>query len=87
MHESTLRKRLNEFGETPVSQLSLDEFVNVDLDAMTEEQDPPSFKAAREKDRKRLLQLEMEGKDLDTEIGGLEKKIVEELDKMREKVL
>ena len=44
MHESTLRKRLNEFGETPASQLTLDEFTNVDLDAMTEEQDPPSFK-------------------------------------------
>ena len=57
VHESTLRKRLNEFGETPVSQLSLDEFANVDLDAMTEEQDPPSFKAARKRDRDRLLQV------------------------------
>ena len=38
MHESTLRKRLNEFGETPTSLLTLDEFMNVDLDAMTEEQ-------------------------------------------------
>ena len=40
-----LRKRLNEFGETPASQLTLDEFMNIDLDAMTEEMDPPSFKA------------------------------------------
>ena len=40
-----------------VSQLSLDEFANVDLDAMTEEQDPPSFKAARKRDRDRLLQV------------------------------
>jgi len=87
VHESTLRKRLNEFGETPVSQLSLDEFANVDLDAMTEEQDPPSFKAARKRDRDRLLQLEMEGMDLDSEIGDLESKIVEELEKMREKVM
>ena len=47
VHESTLRKRLNEFGETPTSQLTLDEFMNIDLDAMTEEQDPPSFKEAR----------------------------------------
>ena len=38
VHESTLRKRLNEFGETPTSLLTLDEFMNVDLDAMTEEQ-------------------------------------------------
>ena len=40
-----------------VFQLSLDEFANVDLDAMTEEQDPPSFKAARKRDRDRLLQV------------------------------
>ena len=54
VHESTLRKRLNEFGETPASQLTLDEFMNVDMDAVTDEQDPPSYKAAREKDRQRL---------------------------------
>lgn len=39
--------RLLEFGETPSSSLSLDEFMTVDLE---EEQDPPSFKAARKKD-------------------------------------
>ena len=44
-----MRKRLTEFGETSASQLTLDEFMNVDLDAMTEEMDPPSFKAARKK--------------------------------------
>jgi transcription factor IIIB subunit 2 len=32
VHESTLRKRLSEFGETPASQLTLDEFMTVDLD-------------------------------------------------------
>ena len=51
VHESTLRKRLVEFGETSSSQLTVEEFMNVDLDAMTEEMDPPSFKAARKKDR------------------------------------
>ena len=86
VHESTLRKRLNEFGETPASQLTLDEFANVDLDAMTEEQDPPSFKAARRRDRERLLQLEAEGTDLDLEISELEAKIEEELEKMRAKL-
>merc|ERR1712029_873645 len=86
VHESTLRKRLNEFGETRASQLSLDEFLNVDLDAMTEEQDPPSYTAARRRDKDRLTLLEMEGTDLDSEIGDLEQKIVDELEKMREKV-
>ena len=41
VHESTLRKRLVEFGETSSSQLTVEEFMNVDLDAMTEEMDPP----------------------------------------------
>ncbi|XP_011496211.1 PREDICTED: transcription factor IIIB 90 kDa subunit [Ceratosolen solmsi marchali] len=55
VHESTLRKRLIEFGDTPSSALTLDEFMTVDLE---EEQDPPAFKAARKKDRERLQKLE-----------------------------
>ncbi|KDR17775.1 Transcription factor IIIB 90 kDa subunit [Zootermopsis nevadensis] len=47
----TYKCRLIEFGETPSSSLTLDEFMTVDLE---EEQDPPSFKAARKKDRERL---------------------------------
>lgn len=54
VHEATLRKRLVEFGETPSSSLSLTEFMTVDLE---EEQDPPSYKAARAKDRQRLQEL------------------------------
>jgi transcription factor IIIB subunit 2 len=46
--------RLIEFGETPSSSLTLDEFMTVDLE---EEQDPPSFKAARKKDRERLQKV------------------------------
>lgn len=54
IHESTLRKRLIEFGDTPSSLLTLDEFMAVDLEA---EQDPPAFKAARKKDKERLQKL------------------------------
>lgn len=54
IHESTLRKRLLEFGETPSSSLTLDEFMNIDLEA---EQDPPAFKAARKKDKERLSKI------------------------------
>lgn len=54
IHESTLRKRLIEFGETPSSALTLDEFMTVDLEA---EQDPPAFKAARKKDKERFQKL------------------------------
>ncbi|TRY78164.1 hypothetical protein TCAL_07573 [Tigriopus californicus] len=83
VHESTLRKRLNEFGETPASQLTLDEFMNIDLDAMTEEQDPPSYKAARKRDRERLQQLEAEDGDLDEQITELERIIERELAEKR----
>ncbi|XP_025833129.1 transcription factor IIIB 90 kDa subunit isoform X2 [Agrilus planipennis] len=62
VHGSTLRKRLVEFGETPSSSLTLEEFMTVDLE---EEQDPPSFKAARKKDKERLQKLmEEEGDNL-----------------------
>lgn len=54
IHESTLRKRLTEFADTPSSSLTLDEFMSVDLEA---EQDPPAFKAARKKDRERIKEV------------------------------
>ena len=85
VHESTLRKRLNEFGETPASQLTLDEFMNVDLDAMTDEQDPPSYKAARKKDRERLEVMELEN-DIDGELTELEERIERGLEERRAKV-
>lgn len=47
-------RRLMEFGDTPSSALTLDEFMTVDLE---EEQDPPAFKAARKKDRERLQRV------------------------------
>jgi len=84
VHESTLRKRLTEFGETSASQLTLDEFMNVDLDAMTEEMDPPSYKAARKKDRELLEKLEVT--ELDKELTELEDKIEKELEERRAKV-
>lgn len=68
IHESTLRKRLIEFGDTPSSMLTLDEFMAVDLEA---EQDPPAFKAARKRDKERLQKLpdhEAEFTDLQREI-------------------
>jgi transcription factor IIIB 90 kDa subunit len=33
IHESTLRKRLLEFGETPSSSLTIEEFMSIDLEA------------------------------------------------------
>ncbi|XP_064550211.1 transcription factor IIIB 90 kDa subunit [Drosophila montana] len=54
IHESTLRKRLSEFAETPSGGLTLEEFMTVDLER---EQDPPSFKAARIKDRELIQNM------------------------------
>lgn len=74
IHESTLRKRLVEFGETPSSALTLDEFMSVDLEA---EQDPPAFKAARKKDKERLQKLE----ESTTEFNQLQAEIDAALDR------
>lgn len=74
VHESTLRKRLIEFGETPSSALTLDEFMNVDLE---EEQDPPSFKMARKRDKERLQKLD----NFEQELDELQKAILQQLDK------
>lgn len=75
VHESTLRKRLIEFGDTPSSALTLEEFMTVDLE---EEQDPPSFKAARKKDKERLQKLMEEEADC---ITDLQRQIESQLEK------
>uniref|UniRef100_A0A8D0GCD6 Transcription factor TFIIB cyclin-like domain-containing protein n=1 Tax=Sphenodon punctatus TaxID=8508 RepID=A0A8D0GCD6_SPHPU len=46
--ESTLRKRLTEFEDTPTSQLTIDEFMKIDLE---QECDPPSFTAGQRKQK------------------------------------
>ncbi|XP_076655247.1 brf RNA polymerase III subunit [Halictus rubicundus] len=76
VHETTLRKRLIEFGDTPSSALTLEEFMTVDLE---EEQDPPAFKAARKKDRERLQRLE----NIDTEINELQAEIDKHLEQRK----
>ena len=55
--------------------------MNVDLDAMTDEMDPPSFKAARRKDKELLERLQSE--DISREFSELEEKIEKELDERR----
>ncbi|KAK2582448.1 hypothetical protein KPH14_004757 [Odynerus spinipes] len=76
VHESTLRKRLMEFGDTPSSALTLEEFMTVDLE---EEQDPPAFKTARKKDRERLQKLD----NIDSEINELQAEIDRQLDEQK----
>ncbi|XP_031570218.1 transcription factor IIIB 90 kDa subunit-like [Actinia tenebrosa] len=52
--DTTIRKRLGEFKDTPSSQLTIDEFQKIDLE---EEQDPPSFTHARKKAKQQAEDL------------------------------
>ncbi|KAL8619993.1 hypothetical protein ACOMHN_015275 [Nucella lapillus] len=46
--ETTIRKRLYEFEDTPSSQLTIEEFHNIDLE---EEQDPPCFTEGKKRSK------------------------------------
>lgn len=81
VHESTLRKRLLEFGDTPSSALTLEEFMTVDLE---EEQDPPAFRAARKRDKERLQKL-IEDEDGEKELTDLQREIDIQLEKDKSK--
>ncbi|XP_072930052.1 transcription factor IIIB 90 kDa subunit isoform X2 [Epargyreus clarus] len=77
VHETTIRKRLLEFGETPSSALTLEEFMTVDLE---EEQDPPAFRAARKRDKERLQKL-MDEEDGEMELTELQREIDAQIEK------
>lgn len=74
IHETTLRKRLLEFGDTPSSVLTIEEFMTVDLEA---EQDPPAFKAARKKDKELIQKVA----DNEQEFSELQREIEANLEK------
>ncbi|KAL7638884.1 UNVERIFIED_CONTAM: hypothetical protein RMT77_010418 [Armadillidium vulgare] len=83
VHESTLRKRLTEFGETPSSALTPEQFMTMDLN---EEQDPPSFKAARKKEEERLKLLFEKQENLDSELTEIQLRIEKHLEDRRKKL-
>ncbi|TRY65836.1 hypothetical protein DNTS_018011, partial [Danionella cerebrum] len=82
--EATLRKRLNEFEDTPTSELTIAEFMKVDLE---QECDPPSFTAGLRKKRLKEIELELEKKvdDIEGEICGYQDDIEFELESCRPK--
>merc|ERR1711915_118635 len=82
VHESTLRKRLNEFGNTDAAKLTFDEFWTTDLESMPEEMDPPCFMAARKKEEENIKRLGEMSK-VEKEILKLELKIEKELEERR----
>ncbi|XP_028293422.1 BRF1 general transcription factor IIIB subunit a [Gouania willdenowi] len=83
--ETTLRKRLTEFEDTPTSQLTIEEFMKVDLD---KECDPPCYTEGLVK--KKMLQLEIELKkkmdNVEDEIHGYQDEIDAELESSRPKL-
>uniref|UniRef100_A0A8C6SKK7 Transcription factor IIIB 90 kDa subunit n=1 Tax=Neogobius melanostomus TaxID=47308 RepID=A0A8C6SKK7_9GOBI len=54
--ETTLRKRLNEFEDTPTSQLTIEEFMRTDLE---QECDPPCYTAGLRKKKSQGLEVEL----------------------------
>ncbi|XP_043403812.1 transcription factor IIIB 90 kDa subunit isoform X3 [Chelonia mydas] len=82
--ESTLRKRLTEFEDTPTSQLTIDEFMKIDLE---EECDPPSFTAGQRKLKIQELEKALSKKleDVEGEISVYQDEIENELENSRPK--
>ncbi|XP_034418673.1 BRF1 RNA polymerase III transcription initiation factor subunit a isoform X2 [Cyclopterus lumpus] len=83
--ESTLRKRLTEFEDTPTSQLTIEEFMKMDLD---EECDPPCFTEGLRKKKFYKLEIELKKKmdDVEEEIQVYQDEIDSELDSSRPKL-
>ncbi|XP_017293758.1 BRF1 RNA polymerase III transcription initiation factor subunit b isoform X2 [Kryptolebias marmoratus] len=83
--QTTLRKRLTEFEDTPTSQLTIDEFMKVDLE---QECDPPSFTAGQHKAKMQQLEQELARKldEVEGEISCFKDEIETELEKSRPKL-
>lgn len=79
--ETTIRKRLNEFGDTPTSKLTLEEFMTVDLEG---EEDPPCYKNANKK-IKSLCDSEEKLKEVKEEVSKIQEQIETMLESIRKK--
>lgn len=80
--ETTIRKRLAEFGDTQTGRLTLDEFMTVDLEG---EDDPPCFKEARKRQKLMLQQIKSgeKSKEFEEEIAKFHKMIDDKLEEFR----
>ncbi|XP_045918594.1 transcription factor IIIB 90 kDa subunit-like [Micropterus dolomieu] len=83
--ETTIRKRLMEFEDTPTSQLTIEEFMKMDLD---QECDPPCFTAGLMKKKAHQLEMELKKKmdDVEEEIQSYQDEIDAELQSNRPKL-
>uniref|UniRef100_A0A0R3RHB3 B-related factor 1 n=1 Tax=Elaeophora elaphi TaxID=1147741 RepID=A0A0R3RHB3_9BILA len=79
--EAVVKKRLDEFGQTPSSTLTIDEFASVDLEHC---EDPPAFRESRRKAREMQLQKEEEAlKKIELEMPPMEAEVERALEKRR----
>lgn len=80
--ETTIRKRLAEFGDTQTGRLTLDEFMTVDLEG---EDDPPCFKEARKRQKLMLQQIESgeKAEEFEEEISKFQRMIDKKLEETR----
>lgn len=76
--DTTIRKRLAEFQDTPSSQLTIEEFQNIDLEA---EHDPPSFTEGKKKALQAKLSAQFEEKNKLNELTSEVSEIQEEIEK------
>uniref|UniRef100_A0A668SWS7 B-related factor 1 n=1 Tax=Oreochromis aureus TaxID=47969 RepID=A0A668SWS7_OREAU len=85
IYQAILRKRLTEFEDMPTSQLTIDEFMKVDLE---QECDPPSFTAAQQEAKMQQLEQELAKKldEVEGEISCYKDEIETELEKSRPKL-
>ncbi|XP_068456796.1 BRF1 RNA polymerase III transcription initiation factor subunit a [Clinocottus analis] len=83
--ETTLRKRLTEFEDTPTSQLTIEEFMRTDLE---EECDPPCYTEGLRKKKYNKLEIELRKKmdDVEEEIQVYQDEIDSELQSCRPKL-
>uniref|UniRef100_A0A2K6VQN9 B-related factor 1 n=2 Tax=Onchocercidae TaxID=6296 RepID=A0A2K6VQN9_ONCVO len=79
--EAVVKKRLDEFGQTPSSTLTIDEFSSVDLEHC---EDPPAFRESRRKAREIQLQKEEEAlRKIELEMPPMEAEVERALEKRR----
>lgn len=79
--ESVIRKRLDEFSQTPSGSLTIDEFSTVDLE---HSEDPPAYREARRRAREEQLRKEAEQADaMRDQLGVMEADVEAALDKKR----
>ncbi|KAK6738697.1 hypothetical protein RB195_020671 [Necator americanus] len=79
--ESVVRKRLEEFSQTPSGALTIDEFSTIDLEHC---EDPPAFREARRKAREEQLAKEAElAAEMEKDVLPIEEELERALEKKR----